>query len=75
VTELKARKFSGPRLRAAREAAGLSRFKLAHRIDFLISPKSIIRYESGEIVPTIDVVLRIANVLKLKVRDLTDAPE
>ena len=73
VTDDPHRRFFGARLRYARKAARLTRMDLAKAIDFLVSPQTIGRYEAEQTDISFDVALRIADVLKVNVEELTDA--
>ncbi len=67
------RKFSGYLLLTARKNAGLSRMELAKAIDFDVGPATIGRYEAGDAVPTLDTTIKFVAVLKISLKDLTDA--
>ena len=67
------RKFSGFLLKTARENAKLSQMDLAKAIDFDVGPATIGRYEAGDAVPTFNTTIKIAAVLKVSLKDLTDA--
>ncbi len=51
----------------------MSRIKLAHAIDLVVGPEAIARYESGEVIPTVDVMLRLVKALRVKPGDMVDA--
>ena len=59
----------GEAVRAKRLEAGLSQEKLAEKSD--LSTVFISRVERGKESPTIDSLSKIANALKVRVRDLT----
>ncbi|ACZ84844.1 helix-turn-helix domain-containing protein [Streptosporangium roseum] len=63
-----ARKFSGPRLRAARTAAKLSRAKLA--IGVGRTAQSIYLYERESVTPPVNVLAQIADFLDCRFDDL-----
>jgi predicted transcriptional regulator len=50
----------------------MTRFELCQALEFAVKPKSIYRYEKGEM-PPFDVVVRIAEILKIPIKALTDA--
>jgi transcriptional regulator with XRE-family HTH domain len=64
----KNRKALGEGIRKYRKAAGLTQEKLAERID--INPVYMGQIERGYKVPTVDVLLRLAKALGVRVRDL-----
>lgn len=67
-------KFSGDRLRAARQARGLTQAELAHRTH--VRERQIIRWENEQHVPRADAVARLARALKTPVASLfSDADE
>jgi transcriptional regulator with XRE-family HTH domain len=59
--------FSGPRLRAVRESAGLTRELLAARIDR--SPQLVALYELGYRQPPAPMLVALAGVLGVHVED------
>jgi transcriptional regulator with XRE-family HTH domain len=65
----KNRRLLGEAVRAKRLEAGLSQEKLAEKSD--LSTVFISRVERGKESPTIDSLSKIANALKVRVRDLT----
>ena len=73
VNDSTIRFFSGTKLLAIRKAAKMSRFDLCRAINFIVGTQAIISYEQGKTVPSIDVVLRIADALQVDVEELTDA--
>lgn len=73
MTESLHRRFYGARLRYARKVASMSRLDLSKAIDFLVTPQTIGRYEAEQTAISFDVALRIAEVLKMGVEELTDA--
>ncbi len=58
----------GEGIRKYRKQAGLTQEKLAERID--INPVYMGQIERGYRVPTVDVLLRIARALKVRLRDI-----
>lgn len=66
-------RFSGQRLRKIRERSKLSRLGLAKKIDFLVGPEAIARYETEHITPRVDVAIRMADALGVSVEDFHDA--
>lgn len=67
-----ARTFSGRRLRETRLAAGLKPEQLALRIDR--SVYSIHQYERGVMVPSAEVLGRLADTLGVAIDDLYEHP-
>ena len=63
-------KFSGARMRDARQAADMRAEELAIEIDR--SMYSVAQYEQGRITPPINVAARIAGVLGVALDDLLD---
>ena len=68
VVTKKDRKLLGGGIRKYRKLAGLTQEKLAERID--INPVYMGQIERGFRVPTVDVLLRIARALKVRLRDI-----
>jgi transcriptional regulator with XRE-family HTH domain len=68
VVTKKDRKLLGDGIRKYRKLAGLTQEKLAERID--INPVYMGQIERGFRVPTVDVLLRIAKALKVRMRDI-----
>jgi transcriptional regulator with XRE-family HTH domain len=68
VVTKKDRKLLGEGIRKYRKRAGLTQEKLAERID--INPVYMGQIERGYKVPTVDVLLRLARVLKVRLRDI-----
>ncbi|MGH7977536.1 MAG: helix-turn-helix domain-containing protein [Limisphaerales bacterium] len=66
----KHRKLFGEGIRKHRKATALTQEKLAERID--INPVYMGQIERGYKVPTVDVLLRIAKALGVRVRDLVN---
>lgn len=64
----KDRRLLGGGIRKYRKRAGLTQEKLAERID--INPVYMGQIERGYKVPTIDVLLRLARTLKVRLRDI-----
>jgi transcriptional regulator with XRE-family HTH domain len=62
--------ISPSRLRAAREAVGLSRERAAIAVDR--SYRSICNYEDGQCVPSASVLVALAEVYGVTVEDLTE---
>ena len=67
----KNRRLLGEAIRTKRLKAGLSQEKLAERSD--LSTVFISRVERGKESPTVDSLSKIANALKIRVRDLISA--
>ncbi|MEU8519075.1 helix-turn-helix transcriptional regulator [Streptomyces sp. NPDC048577] len=65
-----ARHFSGLRLRASRQAAGISIEHLAVAIGR--SAYSILEYQRGRVTPPVDVLFAIADALGCDVTELLD---
>jgi DNA-binding XRE family transcriptional regulator len=68
VVTQKDRKHLGDGIRKHRKLAGLTQEKLAEKVD--LNPVYMGQIERGYKVPTVDVLLRIAKALKVKLRDL-----
>jgi transcriptional regulator with XRE-family HTH domain len=68
VVTKKDRKCLGGGIRKYRKLAGLTQEKLAERID--INPVYMGQIERGYRVPTVDVLLRIARSLKVRLSDI-----
>jgi transcriptional regulator with XRE-family HTH domain len=68
VVTKKDRKCLGGGIHKHRKLAGLTQEKLAERID--IKPVYMGQIERGYRVPTVDVLLRIARALKVRLRDI-----
>ena len=68
VVTKKDRRLLGESIRKHRKLAGLTQEKLAERID--INPVYMGQIERGFRVPTVDVLLRIARALKVRLRDI-----
>lgn len=66
-------RFSGKNLLSARKTAGMSRFKLAQAIDFVVHPQTLMEYEQGKRCPRFDTAIRLARALKIPLKNLTDA--
>lgn len=66
----KDRKLLGDGIRKHRKLAGLTQERLAERID--INPVYMGQIERGFRVPTVDVLLRLARALKIRLRDIVD---
>ena len=64
----KDRRLLGEGIRIYRKRVGFTQEKLAERID--INPVYMGQIERGYKVPTIDVLLRIARALKVRLRDI-----
>ena len=64
----KERKLLGDGIRKYRKLAGLTQEKLAERID--INPVYMGQIERGYRVPTVDVLLRIARALKVRLHNI-----
>jgi DNA-binding XRE family transcriptional regulator len=70
VVTQKHRRLLGEGIRKQRKLAGLTQEKLAEKVD--INPVYFGQIERGYKVPTVDVLLRIAKALKIRVRDLVN---
>jgi transcriptional regulator with XRE-family HTH domain len=70
VVNSKQRKLLGGGIRKHRKAAGLTQEKLAEKID--INPVYLGQIERGYKVPTIDVLLKLARALTVRIRDLVE---
>ena len=68
VVTSKDRKLLGSGVRKYRKLARLTQEKLAEKVD--LNPVYVGQIERGFKVPTIDVLLRISKVLKVRLRDL-----
>ncbi|MBI3851945.1 MAG: helix-turn-helix transcriptional regulator [Verrucomicrobia bacterium] len=68
VVTQKDRKLLGEGIRKHRKLEGLTQEKLAERVD--LNPVYVGQIERGYKVPTVDVLLRIARALKVRLRDL-----
>ena len=68
VVTTKDRNLLGNGVRKYRKLAGLTQEKLAEKVE--LNPVYIGQIERGSKVPTIDVLLRIAKALKVRLRDL-----
>ena len=68
VVTKKDRRLLGEGIRKYRKLAGLTQEKLAERIE--INPVYMGQIERGYRVPTVDVLLRIARALKVRLRDI-----
>jgi transcriptional regulator with XRE-family HTH domain len=65
------RRFSPTNVRVAREALGLSRERLARRLD--ISSASVFKYETGVIAPSARILGRLADELDVTVDSLFES--
>ena len=68
VVTQKDRKLLGEGIRRYRKLAGLTQERLAEKVD--LNPVYFGQIERGYRVPTVDVLLRIAKVLKVRLRDI-----
>ena len=68
VVTQKDRKLLGEGIRKYRKIEGLTQEKLAEKVD--LNPVCMGQIERGYKVPTVDVLLRIAKALKVRLRDL-----
>jgi len=68
VVSQKDRKILGEGIRKHRKAAGLTQEKLAEKVD--LNPVYMGQIERGYKVPTVDVLLRVAKVLRVRLRDI-----
>lgn len=64
----KDRKLLGQGIRKYRKAAGFTQEKLAEKVD--LNPVYVGQIERGYKVPTVDVLLRIARALRIRLRDI-----
>ncbi|WP_333767742.1 helix-turn-helix domain-containing protein [Streptomyces sp. IBSBF 2435] len=64
------RRFSGTRLRAARQAAGLTAGDVAARVHR--SPFAVWSYERGRVRPPVDIASGLAEVIGVPLDDLLD---
>ena len=64
----KDRKLLGEGIRKYRKLEGLTQEKLAEKVD--VNPVYLGQIECGYKVPTVDVLLRIARALKVRMRDI-----
>ncbi len=60
-------------MRACRDSGHITRFEVVKRMFFLVGTQSIVRYEKGLVVPSLDVALSIAAAIGVPVDRLTDA--
>jgi transcriptional regulator with XRE-family HTH domain len=67
------REFSGSKLRALRQARGLTQAELAHRAH--VRERQIIRWENEQHMPRADAVARLARALKTPVASLFSEAE
>jgi DNA-binding XRE family transcriptional regulator len=51
----------------------MSRMRLCKSIEFAVGPETVAAYERGDRVPTVDVAIKIARALGIRLKDLTDA--
>jgi len=70
VVTKKDRKLLGEGIRKYRKLAGLTQEKLAERIE--INAVYMGQIERGYKVPTVDVLLRMARALKIRLRDIVN---
>jgi DNA-binding XRE family transcriptional regulator len=68
VVTQKDRKLLGEGIRKYRKIEGLTQEKLAEKVD--LNPVYMGQIERGYKIPTVDVLLRIAKALKVRLRDL-----
>jgi len=68
VVAQKDRKRLGESIRTYRKLAGLTQEKLAERVD--LNPVYVGQIERGYKVPTVEVLLKLAKALDVRVRDL-----
>lgn len=62
------RRFGGAKLKAAREAAGLSQRQLAYRLD--VATSTVSRWEKAICDPISDRLPQIAEILGVEIKDL-----
>lgn len=70
VVTQKNRKLLGDGIRKHRKLMGLTQEKLAEKVD--INPVYFGQIERGYRVPTVDVLLKIANALNVRLRDIVN---
>jgi transcriptional regulator with XRE-family HTH domain len=70
VVTKKDRKVLGEGIRKYRKLAGLTQEKLAEKVD--LNPVYMGQIERGYKVPTVDVLLRVAKALKVRLRDIVN---
>lgn len=68
VVTQKDRKLLGEGIRRYRKLAGLTQEKLAEKVD--LNPVYLGQIERGYKVPTVDVLLRIAKQLRVRLREI-----
>ena len=68
VVTRKERKLLGDGIRKYRKLEGLTQEKLAEKVD--INPVYMGQIERGYRIPTVDVLLRVARALKVRLRDI-----
>jgi transcriptional regulator with XRE-family HTH domain len=68
VVTHKNRKLLGEGIRKYRKLEGLTQEKLAEKVD--LNPVYMGQIERGYKVPTVDVLLRVAKALKVRLRDI-----
>ena len=70
VVTQKDRKLLGEGIRKYRRIEGLTQEKLAEKVD--LNPVYMGQIERGYKIPTVDVLLRIAKALKVRLRDIVN---
>lgn len=70
VVTQKDRKLLGEGIRRYRKVAGLTQERLAEKVD--LNPVYMGQIERGYKVPTVDVLLRVAKALNVRLRDIVD---
>jgi transcriptional regulator with XRE-family HTH domain len=70
VVTTKDRKLLGGGIRKYRKRLGLTQEKLAEKVD--LNPVYMGQIERGYKVPTVDVLLRVAKALKVRLRDIVE---
>lgn len=70
VVTPKNRKLLGNGIRRYRKLEGLTQERLAEKVD--VNPVYMGQIERGYRVPTVDVLLRIAKTLKVRLRDIVE---
>lgn len=73
IEEVESERVDGTRLRQARAAACITQAELGARIGY--SHRAIGLYESGQVVPSVPVAIRLAEALSVTVEDLFGAKE
>ncbi len=77
MSEIAYPRFSGARLRKAREAVKVNNkpmtlLEFCRRLDFIITPGTLINYEHDRQVPNMNVAILMAVELKVKLTELIE---